>query len=234
MFRGVYDQENLDEVSVISGKFEPEVLKQVNDIQERQVDMSERRKRKIEKRKERREKRMTKEEKAMEEARERAALNVNYIAYSGLDDAGDAVVVLEEQHLEIVTTTTTDANGVTTTTTTYYYHYDDLIIAKFIDDDIKQNYYKKSYVSVNVPLINSTDVVVKDGEINIMTQGHIVRTDIDLENVMDYELKSFSRSGRTRGLNRKLFRYRKAIDEDTLLAAAQSKRKMVWYKIKVK
>jgi hypothetical protein len=230
VFRAVYTNDYLEELEMTSGGFEDWVLKEVNDVQESEANMSRRRK----KRQKRKESRLTKEEKEMQEVAKRAALNANYIAYSGIDEEGDAVLVLEEQHVRVVTTTTTDANGVTTTTTTYYYHYDDLIMAKFMDSTIKQNFYKKSFVMVNTPLRKSMDVAMKDGEISIMTQGHIVRTDTEFESVKDYELKSFSRKDRLKGMRRKVFMYRKTMDENTILAAAQWRRKLVWYKIKVK
>jgi hypothetical protein len=158
---------------------------------------------------------------------------VSSIAYSGLDENGDAVLVLEEQHLEIVTSTYTDANGRTTTTTTYYYHYDDLLLVKFIEDDVVQNFYKKSFTSVNTPLQKSMDVTLGNGEVKIMTQGHIVRADIDLGEVTDYELKAFDRNDKVEGMKRKYFTYRKAVDENTILAPARFRSKAVWYKIQV-
>lgn len=228
--RIVLDNENLDILLSVSKDFESEVLENINDIQEVEASLNKRQK----KRRKRRERKLTAEEKAYNEIAKRAALNVNFIAYSGLDEEGDAVIVLEEQHLVVVTTTTTDANGNTTTTTTYYYHYDDLIMAKFIGDEVVQNYYKKSFVSVNVPLQKSLDVLLKDGEINIMTQGHIVKTDYDLQNVKDYELKAFERKDRIPGMRKKFFTYRKTIDENTILAPAQYRRKVAWYKISIK
>ena len=132
-----------------------------------------------------------------------------------------------------MTTTYTDANGNTRTTTTYYYHYDDLLLVKFIEDDVVQNYYKKSFVSVNVPLQKSMDVTLGDGELKIMTQGHIVRADVDLGNVKDYELKAFDRKDKIPGMRRKYFTYRKAVDENTILAPARFRSKAVWYKIEV-
>jgi hypothetical protein len=227
--RLVLDKDNLDVLSNVGSGFEEELLEKINDIQTRTASLNKRRKR----RQKRREAKLSAEDKAYREISKRAALNANFIAYSGLDENGDAIIVLEEQHLEIVTTTTTDANGNTTTTTTYYYHYDDLIMAKFIDDEVVQNYYKKSFVSVNRPLSKSMDVALKDGEINIMTQGHIVKADYDLEKVRDYELKAFSRKDKVKGMRRKFFTYRKTIDENTILAAAQHRRKVVWYKIQV-
>ncbi|NNJ56617.1 MAG: hypothetical protein HKP14_10805, partial [Bacteroidia bacterium] len=228
--RIVYGNEDLEELLAVSKNFESEVLENVNDIQTQEASYNKRQR----KRKKRRERKLTAEQKAYNEVAKRAALNANFIAYSGIDENGDAIIVLEEQHLVVVTTTTTDANGNTTTTTTYYYHYDDLIMAKFIDDEVVQNYYKKSFVSVNVPLQKSLDVLLKDGEINIMTQGHIVKTDYDLQNVKDYELKAFERKDRIPGMRKKFFTYRKTIDENTILAPAQFRRKVAWYKISIK
>jgi hypothetical protein len=229
MSRLVLDPDNLDILSTASAEIDEEVLENINDVQVAEQTMSKRQK----KRKKRREKKLTPEQKAYAAASKRAALNVSSIAFSGLDENGDAVLVLEEQHLRIVTTTTTDANGHTTTTTTYYYHYDDLLLVKFIEDDVVQNYYKKSYVSVNVPLVKSMDVTLGDGEVKIMTQGHIVRADIDLENVKDYELKAFDRKDKLPGMRRKYFTYRKAVDENTILAPARFRSKAAWYKIQV-
>ncbi len=230
VYRLLLDKDNLDVLSSVGSEFDEEVLENINDIQERESNLSNRRKRRVK----RREAKMSKEEKAYREVAKRAALNANFIAFSGIDENGDAIIVLEEQHLEIVTTTTTNANGVTTTTTTYYYHYDDLIMAKFIEDEVVQNYYKKSFVSVNRPLTKSMDVALKDGEVNIMTQGHIVKADYELQEVRDYELQAFKRKDRIKGMRRKMFTYRKTIaDQNVILAAAQNKRKIVWYKIEV-
>ena len=228
--RLVYDNEDLSNISEVTAELDEEVLKNVNDMQVREQSMNKRQK----KRKKRKEKKLSPEQKAFNKIAERAALNANFIAYSGLDDNGDAIIILEEQHLEVVTTTYRDANGNTHTTTTYYYHYDDLIMTKFIEDDVVQNYYKKSFVSVNTPLQKSMDVSLKDGEISIMTQGHIVRTDYDLEKVKDYKLQAFSRKDRIPGMRRKGFTYRKTVDESTILAPAQFKKKVAWYKIKIK
>ena len=225
--RIVLEKDNLDVLIEASEKFSSEVLEKVNDIQTYEANLNTRQK----KRRKRRERKLTAEEKAYKEISKRAALNANFIAYSGLDEEGDAVIVLEEQHVRVVTTTTTDANGNTTTTTTYYYHYDDLIMIKFIDDEVVQNYYKKSFVSVNTPLQKSMDVLLKDGEINIMTQGHIVQTDYDLQSVRDYELKAFKHKEKVPGMRRKFISYRKTIDENTLVAPARFKRKVAWYKI---
>lgn len=230
LYRSVHDGETLDLLAEAGDLLDPDILKEVNDIQERESNLSKRGKKRLK----RKEKKLTKQEKEQREISKRAALNANYIAFSGLDEEGDAILVLEEQHVRVVTTTTTNSDGTTTTTTTYYYHYDDLIMAKFIGEEVMQNYYKKSFVSVNVPLTNSMDVAIKDGEMSIMTQGHIVRTDTELENVKDYELKSFSRKDKIKGMRRKFFTYRKTMDESTILAAAQRRRKLVWYKIKVK
>ena len=230
---GVYrlklDNNNLEILSEVTAPFESFVLENINDIQEQEANYSKRRKRRVAKR----EKKLTQEQKDFLEVSKRAALNANFIAYSGLDDNGDAVIILEEQHLEIRTTTTTDANGNTTTTTTYYYHYDDLIMAKFIEDDVVQNYYKKSFVSVNRPLAKSIDASLKEGEVNVMTQGHIVRASGDLSSVKDYELKAFKSRDRIKGMRRKMFTYRKTLSEDVIVAAAQRGRKLVWYLISI-
>ena len=216
--RIVLDNDNLDEISNVNDNFTEDVLEHVNDIMESEKSIdnmrNENRKSRIQKKK-------------------RAALNVNSIAFSGLDENGDDMIVLEEQHLEIVTSSYTDANGRTTTTTTYYYHYDDLIFTKFIGDDVVQNYYKKSFVSINSPLQKSMDVSLKDGELTVMTQGHIVKSDGDLSKVRDAELKAFSRSEKIPGMKRKYFTYRKTVNEDTILAPAQNGKKVVWYKITV-
>jgi hypothetical protein len=229
MSRLILDPNNLDILSTASAEIDEEVLENINDVQEAEQVMNKRQKKRVKKR----ETRMSDEEKAYAEAAKRAALNVSSIAYSGLDENGDAVLVLEEQHLQIVTSTYTDANGRTTTTTTYYYHYDDLLLVKFIEDDVVQNYYKKSFTSVNVPLQKSMDVTLGNGEVKIMTQGHIVRADMDLGNVKDYELKAFDRKDKVPGMKRKYFTYRKAIDENTILAPARFRSKAVWYKIEV-
>lgn len=230
---GVYrlklDNANLEVLTEAIAPFEAVVLENVNDIQEAEADLSKRRKRKLEKK----EAKLTQEQKDFKEVSKRAALNANFIAYSGLDEQGDAVLVLEERHVRVVTTTTTDANGNTITRTTYYYHYDDLIMAKFIEDTVYQNYYKKSFVTVNIDLNNSIDASLKDGEVNIMTQGHIVRASGDLSNVVDYELKAFKSKDRLRHMRRKLFTYRKTINEDLIVAAAQYRKKLVWYKISI-
>ncbi len=229
MSRLVLDPDNLDIILTANADIDEDILEKINDVQEREQDMNKRQKKRAKKR----ENRMSDEEKAYAEAAKRAALNVSSIAFSGLDENGDAVIVLEEQHLQIVTTTYTDANGNTRTTTTYYYHYDDLLLVKFIEDDVVQNYYKKSFVSVNVPLQKSMDVTLGDGEVKIMTQGHIVRADVDLGNVKDYELKAFDRKDKIPGMRRKYFTYRKAVDENTILAPARFRSKAVWYKIEV-
>ncbi len=230
VYRMVLAPENLEMVSNANSEFFPDVLENVNDIQEREANQSKRRR----KRQVRKDRKLTKEQKEFKEAAKRAALNANFIAYSGLDENGDAVIILEERHVRVVTTSSTDANGYTTTTTTYYYHYDDLIMAKFIDDEVVQNYYKKSFVSVNVPLVKSLDVSLKNSNINIMTQGHIVRADYDLQTIKDYELKAFSRKDKVPGMRRKVFTYRKTMDENTILAPAQWRRKVMWYKIQIK
>lgn len=227
--RLIYNNESLDLMSEVSSKLDDELLKNINDIQEVEQAMNKRQKR----RKVRKEKKLTPEQIAFNDIAKRAALNANTITFSGLDENGDAIIILEEQHLEIVTTTYRDANGNTQTVTTYYYHYDDLIMAKFIDTEVLQNYYKKSFVSVNRKLKSSIDVTLANGEISIMTQGHIVRSDYDLQNVKDYELKAFNRKDRVPGLRTKNFTYRKTIDKNTILAPAQFKRKVAWYKFKV-
>jgi len=132
-----------------------------------------------------------------------------------------------------VTNTSTNANGGTTTTTTYYYHYDDLFILKFFDDDVVQNSYKKSYTLVNAALDVSLNVVEQDGEITIMTPGEVVRVDAELEQVVDHKLKAYDRSVRVPGLRKKTFFYKKVIDENTILAPAQFRSKVAWYKFKV-
>jgi len=235
--RIVLDNDNLDEISNVNDNFTEDVLENVNDIMESEKAIDNmkngNRKGRIQKKAKKKLAKMTPEQKAYFDIKKRAALNVNSIAFSGLDENGDAMIVLEEQHLEIVTTTYTDANGRTTTTTTYYYHYDDLIFTKFIGDDVVQNYYKKSFVSINAPLQKSMDVSLKDGELTVMTQGHIVKSDGDLTKVRDAELKAFSRSEKIPGMKRKYFTYRKTVNEDTILAPAQNGKKVVWYKITV-
>lgn len=229
--------DGLNEISDVSSNFSEKVLENVNDIQESENAINsmqnKNRKSRIQKRVKKRASKLSAEEKAYLEIKKRAALNVNHIAYSGLDEYGDAVIVLEEQHLEIVTRTTTNSNGVTTTTTTYYYHYDDLIFTKFMDEEVVQNYYKKHYVSINAPLQKSIDVSLKGGEVSIITQGHIVKSDIDLEKVKDGQLKAFDRKEKVPGMKNKFFTYRKAVNEDTILTPAQSGKKVVWYKVSV-
>jgi hypothetical protein len=229
IYRLKLSNDSLDILTEVIAPFDANVLENVNDVQESMASLNSRKKKRVEKRIDK----LSPEKKELMDLRMKAALNANFIAYSGLDENGDAVIILEERHVEVVTTTTTDANGRRTTTTTYYYHYDDLIIAKFIDDDVYQNFYKKSFVSVNVPLRRSMDASLKNGEVNIMTQGQIVRAAGDLSSVADYELKAFNRKDRIPGMRRKMFTYRKTMNEDLILAAAQNGRKLVWYKIAI-
>lgn len=229
IYRLKMDKDSLLPINEAIAPFDSVVLENVNDIQEAVSALSDRKKKRYDKRVSR----MSPEKQELLDVRRKAALNANFIAYSGLDENGDAVIILEERHVEVVTTTTTDANGNRTTTTTYYYHYDDLIMAKFIENEVYQNYYKKSFVSVNVPLTKSIDASLKNGEINVMTQGHIVRAAGDLSNVEDYELKAFERKDRIPGMKRKFFTYRKTINDDLIVAAAQRGRKLVWYSITI-
>jgi len=227
--RLILSSDDLEILSEQTSEFTQDVLENVNNVLVLQNNLSERRKKRVK----RKEAKLTEEQKAYNDISKRAALNVSSIAYSGLDDDGNANVVLEEYYVQVVTTTTRNADGSTTTTTTYYYHYDDLFLLKFFDDEVVQNYYKKSYTLTNISLDVSLNVVEKDGEMTIMTPGEVVRADEELEKVVDYKLKAYDRKVRVPGLRRKIFLYKKVIDANTILAPAQFKRKVAWYKFEV-
>lgn len=221
-----------DDLSIIdeqTSNFTDEVLKNVNNVLVAESNLSDRKKKRVEKREEK----LTDEEKAYAEITKRAALNVNNIAYSGIDEKGNVSVVLEEYYVQVVTTTTRDANGGTTTTTTYYYHYDDLFLIKFFDDDVVQNSYKKAFTTINVPLDVSISVTEKDEELTIVTPKEIVRADVELDKIVDYDIKAMDYKVRVPGLRKKMIYYKKVIDENTILAPAQFKRKVAWYKFEV-
>lgn len=221
-----------DDLSIIdeqTSNFTDEVLKNVNNVLVAESNLSDRKKKRVKKK----EAKLTDEEKAYAEISKRAAINVNNIAYSGIDEKGNVSVVLEEYYVRVVTTTTRDANGGTTTTTTYYYNYDDLFLLKFFDDEVVQNSYKKSFTTVNVPLDVSLDVLEKDGELTIVTPKEIVRADVELDKIVDYDIKAMDRSVRVPGLRKKMIYYKKVIDENTILAPAQFKGKVAWYKFEV-
>lgn len=221
-----------DDLSIIdeqTSNFTDEVLKNVNNVLVAESNLSDRKKKRVKKREEK----LTDEEKAYAEITKRAALNVNNIAYSGIDEKGNVSVVLEEYYVQVVTTTTRDANGGTTTTTTYYYHYDDLFLIKFFDDDVVQNSYKKAFTTINVPLDVSISVTEKDEELTIVTPKEIVRADVELGKIVDYDIKAMDYKVRVPGLRKKMIYYKKVIDENTILAPAQFKRKVAWYKFEV-
>tara|TARA_B110000967_G_scaffold99868_1_gene102578 strand:- start:1936 stop:3633 length:1698 start_codon:yes stop_codon:yes gene_type:complete len=227
--RLILTAEDLNVISEQTTNFTEEVLENVNNVLVVQNSLSDRKKKRVK----RKEERLSDEQKAYNEISKRAAINVNTIAYSGLDEYGNASVVLEEYYVQVVTHTSTNANGGTTTTTTYYYHYDDLFMLKFFDDEVVQNSYKKSYTLVNASLDVSLNVVEQDGELTIMTPGEVVRVDTELDRVVDYKLKAYDRSVRVPGLRKKTFFYKKVIDENTILAPAQFRNKVAWYKFKV-
>jgi hypothetical protein len=228
--RLILDGDDLDILSETTEDFSEDVLEAVNNVRVAEQNMNKRRK----KRSQKREAKLTDEEKAYAEISKRAALNVSTIAYSSLDEEGNAYVVLEEYYVRVVTTTTTNANGSTTTTTTYYYNYDDLILMKFFEDEVAQNYYQKNFLKVNAPLTTSINVVEEDGEVTVVTQGHVVQADEDLEQVIDYELQAFDQRVKVPGMRRKYFDYRKVMDDNTVLAPAQFKGKVAWYIFDVK
>ena len=227
--RLILSSEDLEVLREQTTDFSEEVLENVNNIREARNNMNERRKKRVK----RKEAKLTDEQKAYNEISKRAALNVNNIAYSGLDKDGNASVVLEEYYVHVVTTTTRDANGGTTTTTTYYYHYDDLFLLKFFDDEIVQNSYNKEFTTINIPLDISVTVSQHDGELTIVTPEEIVRTDSDMKDIVDYTIKAMDNSVRVPGLRRKLISYKKVIDENTIVAPAQFRRKVAWYKFEV-
>ena len=227
--RLILSSEDLEVLREQTTDFSEEVLENVNNIREARSNMNERRKKRVK----RKEAKLTDEQKAYNEISKRAALNVNNIAYSGLDEDGNASVVLEEYYVHVVTTTTRDANGGTTTTTTYYYHYDDLFLLKFFDDEIAQNSYNKEFTTINVPLDVSVTVSEQDGELTIVTPQEILRTDSYMEDIVDYKIKAMDNSVRVPGLRRKLISYKKVIDENTIVAPAQFRRKVAWYKFEV-
>lgn len=227
--RLILSSEDLEVLREQTTDFSEEVLENVNNIREARSNMNERRKKRVK----RKEAKLTDEQKAYNEISKRAALNVNNIAYSGLDEDGNASVVLEEYYVHVVTTTTRDANGGTTTTTTYYYHYDDLFLLKFFDDEIAQNSYNKEFTTINVPLDVSLTVSEQDGELTIVTPQEILRTDSYMEDIVDYKIKAMDNSVRVPGLRRKLISYKKVIDENTIVAPAQFRRKVAWYKFEV-
>ena len=227
--RLILSSEDLEVLREQTTDFSEEVLENVNNIREARSNMNERRKKRVK----RKEAKLTDEQKAYNEISKRAALNVNNIAYSGLDEDGNASVVLEEYYVHVVTTTTRDANGGTTTTTTYYYHYDDLFLLKFFDDEIAQNSYNKEFTTINVPLDVSLTVSEQDGELTIVTPQEILRTDSYMEDIVDYKIKAMDNSVRVPGLRRKLISYKKVIDENTIVAPAQFRRKVAWYKFEL-
>ncbi len=228
--RLILDNE-LYEINENSSKFDDEVLENVNDVQAYEKSLKGRRKKKYDKKKERKEKRMTEEDKKYAELRKRAALNVKSIEYAGLDENGDATVVLEEQYLRVVTTTTRDANGNTTTTTTYYYHYEDLIFCKFIDDEVMQNFFKKSYVSVNYELPKSLDArALSEGDLEIVTQQEILFADEDFK-LRAAGVKAFERKNKIAEMGRYHISVRKITEDGQILLAAQRKKKLAWIKI---
>ena len=227
--RLILSSEDLEVLREQTTDFSEEVLENVNNMREARSTMNERKKKRVK----RKEAKLTDEQKAYNEISKRAAINVNSIAYSGLDEDGNASVVLEEYYVHVVTTTTRDANGGTTTTTTYYYHYDDLFLLKFFDDEIAQNSYNKEFTTINVPLDVSVTVSEQDGELTIVTPQEIVRTDSYMEGIVDYKIKAMDNSVRVPGLRRKLISYKKVIDENTIVAPAQFRRKVAWYKFEL-
>lgn len=230
VYRVVMDHSNLETLTEASSKFSDDVIENVNRMVQREENASQRKKRRIA----RKESKMSEEEKEYNEARKRAIEHVDYIKFSDVDENGDAYIVLEEEWVEVVTTTTTDANGNTTTTTTYYYHYDDLVMVKFIGEEVLQNYYSKSFTRVNVPLRTSLEALVKDGDLQIITYNHIVKANEDLSKVRSTELETFDRKERVKGMRRRIFNYRKTINDNTILVAAQWKRKILWHRITFK
>ncbi len=220
----------LNVLQIQNQEFTQEVLEGVNNIREQEADMSDRRRR----RRERRDSRLSDEQLALKELAKSAALNINSIEFAGIDENGDPVLVLEEQYVRVVTHTTTNSNGTTTTTTTYYYYYEDLILVKFTDDEVLQSFYNKSYMLVNRPLIKSLDVSLKGGNVTILSQTNAVRATSDLSSVKAYDLRAFDKKQDVKWSNKRVFTYRKSINEDVMLAAAQYKRRIMWYKFEIK
>ena len=219
----------LNVLQIQNQEFTQEVLEGVNNIREQEADMSDRRRR----RRERRDSRLSDEQLALKELAKSAALNINSIEFAGIDENGDPVLVLEEQYVRVVTHTT-NSNGTTTTTTTYYYYYEDLILVKFTDDEVLQSFYNKSYMLVNRPLIKSLDVSLKGGNVTILSQTNAVRATSDLSSVKAYDLRAFDKKQDVKWSNKRVFTYRKSINEDVMLAAAQYKRRIMWYKFEIK
>jgi hypothetical protein len=54
-----------------------------------------------------------------------------------------------------------------------------------------------------------------------------------MKDIVDYTIKVMDNSVRVPGLRRKLISYKKVIDENTIVAPAQFRRKVAWYKFEV-
>lgn len=172
----------LNELSLSTDEFTPEVLSKVNPIQEFEERVVGREKKKYDRKKERKENKMTAQQKEYSDLAKRAALDVSTIEYVGIDEGGNAQLVLEEQYMRVVTTTTRNPDGTVNTTTDYYYHYNDLIFCKFHEDRVLQNYYKKNFVSVNFKLPESLNATINsNNDMLIITQEHLLVVDQDLE-----------------------------------------------------
>lgn len=228
VYRVSFDKE-LNVISELNESFSDEVLEGVNDIREREANMSDRRRR----RSERRDARRSEEQQAMRELAKKAALNINSIQFAGIDENGEPVIVLEERYVIVVQHTTTNANGSTTTTYTYYYHYEDLIMVKFTEDEVLQNFQKKTFVSVNNSLDRGLDVSLKNGNITILAQQNIIRANSDLSHVKEYQLNAFAKRQDVKHSGKRIFEYRKTLNDDVMLAAARYKRKFMWYKFEI-
>jgi len=90
--RLILTAEDLNVISEQTTNFTEEVLENVNNVLVVQNSLSDRRKKRVK----RKEEKLSDEQKAYKEISKRAAINVNKIAYSGLDEYGNASVVLEE------------------------------------------------------------------------------------------------------------------------------------------
>lgn len=226
--RIVLSKDDLSIVRQTNDHLTEEVLDKVNNIRVVEASLANRKKRKVA----RQENRMSPEEKEFKELAKRAALKMNFIAYCGMDDNDQPLIVLEERYLVIVTTTSTDSRGIATTTTTYYYHYDDLIMVRFAEDSIFQGAVSKDFVSINRELDNPLAVTLDGDDITVMAQDRIFRTSGDLQHIDTYQLKGDKR--RTRGNFGYAYIYKKDISKDLIVAASQRRKNTTWFKIQVK
>ncbi|MCB9262857.1 MAG: hypothetical protein H6607_10825 [Flavobacteriales bacterium] len=231
--RSRLNKKSLEVSSDVSENFSEEVLNTVNNIRETESKLTHRQKVRKEKAEKRR---LSDYDMEMKEIAKRAALKCNSIAFCGLDENDNPVVVLEERYVTIVVTTTRDAQGNVTTTTTYYYSYDDLILAIFADDTLYQKGYEKSFTSINYQIKEPLAVSLKNGVITITAQNQVLRTDTELGEIQTYKLKGKSKSkkGKSNFTGNNFFTYRKTINPDLIVAANQRRfGRTTWYKIVV-